>query len=293
MIAPLDLLATGGNGHHPRVVYREEGVALIHGDCRQMLELADDSVDLVITDPPFNVSFSSYGGGVDDHQKPELYAAWTREWIDECLRVLKPGGQLYAIMSLKSAPWWLERIRDLWVEHRGHILSWNKTIAQLHREQTYIRAWEPVLWLTKGGRPETFRRTYRFADDKDWFIGTNAISEAQSLRLVKKHPTPRPTWVYEYFVLRASEPGMVVLDPMSGSGTGAAVARKLGRRFVGYDINRDYVDLAARRVAQMPFELGDVEESISGFRQLEFAERWESAEAKAESTTTRVEEETT
>ena len=275
-MTPLELLTVEGNGRHPRVVYRQEGLALIHGDARDMRELPGDSVDLVITDPPFNVSFSTYGGGVKDSVSPEEYGRWSGEWLRECVRVLKDGGQLYAIMALKWAPWWLWEIRDLWVEHRGHILAWNKTMAHLHREKTYIRAWEPILWLVKGGPPNVLRRSYRFEEDKDWFIGTSAMAEAEAVRLKKRHPTPRPDWLYEYFMVRASEPGMVVLDPMMGSGTGAYVARKLGRRFVGYDINRDYVELSALRVAQAPMEMGALQENISGpFRQMELMLKWQ------------------
>jgi DNA modification methylase len=275
-VTPLELLAVEGNGRHPRVVLRQEDIALIHGDAREMLELPGDSVDLAVTDPPFNVSFSDYGGGVKDSISPEAYGEWTGQWLRECLRVLKPGGQLYAIMPLKWAPWWLWRIQDLWVEHRGHLLAWNKTMAHLHREKTYIRAWEPILWLVKGGRPNVLRRAYRFEEDKDWLIGTSAVAEAEAVRLKKKHPTPRPDWLYEYFVIRASEPGMVVLDPMMGSGTGAYVARKLGRQFVGYDINRDYVELSAQRIAQAPMEMGEVaEEVIGSFRQQELLLKWQ------------------
>ena len=266
----LELLPpANGNGH--RVVYREPGVALIQGDAREMLELPDDSVDLVVTDPPFNVSFSDYGGGVKDHVSPEAYAQWTSEWLRECLRVLKPGGQLYAIMPLKWAPYWLQLVKD----QKWHMLAWCKTMAHLHREKTYLRAWEPILWVVKGERPNVLRRSYRFEEDKDWFIGTSAMAEAEAVRLKKKHPTPRPDWIYEYLIIRASEPGMVVLDPMMGSGTGAYVSRKLGRRFAGYDINRTYVDLAAQRLAQTPFDLGEIAEEIGAFRQEELLFKWQ------------------
>ena len=274
-MTPLELLTVEGNGHHPRVVYRQEGLALIHGDARDMRELPGDSVDLVITDPPFNVSFSDYGGGVKDSLSPEEYGRWTGQWLRECMRVLKDGGQLYALMPNNMMPWWLPEIRDdLWKQHRGHILVWNKTMAHLHREKTYIRAWEPILRLVKRDAPNVLRRTYRFEDDKDWFIGTSAVAEAEAVRLKKRHPTPRPDWLYEYLMIRASEPGMVVLDPMMGSGTGAYVARKLGRQFVGYDINRDYVDLSALRVAQAPMAMEEVGEDL-GFRQQELLLRWQ------------------
>ncbi|MDO8751709.1 MAG: site-specific DNA-methyltransferase [Dehalococcoidia bacterium] len=266
---PLELLAVESNGHYPRVVYRQEGLALIHGDARDMRELPAESVDLIITDPPFNVSFSDYGGGVKDSLSPEEYGQWTGEWLRECVRVLRDGGQLYALMPLKWLAYWLPQVPERW-----HILAWCKTMAHLHREKTYLRAWEPILWVVKGERPNVLRRSYRFQDDKDWFIGTSAMAEAVAVRLKKRHPTPRPDWLYEYFMVRASEPGMVVLDPMMGSGTGAYVARKLGRRFVGYDINRDYVDLSALRVAQAPMEMEPVVEGL-GFRQMELMFKWQ------------------
>jgi DNA modification methylase len=270
-VKPLEILSVEGNGHHPRVVYRQEGLALIHGDAREMRELPAESVDLVITDPPFNVSFSDYGGGVKDSLSAEEYGRWTGEWLSECVRVLKDGGQLYAIMPLKWLAHWLPQVPGRW-----HMLAWCKTMAHLHREKTYIRAWEPILWMVKGERPNVLRRSYRFEEDKDWFIGTSAVAEAEAVRLKKRHPTPRPDWLYEYFVIRASEPGMVVLDPMMGSGTGAYVARKLGRQFVGYDINRDYVELSAQRVAQATLALEALDEEIAGsFRQQELLLKWQ------------------
>ncbi|MFH1560069.1 MAG: DNA methyltransferase [Chloroflexota bacterium] len=158
-----------------RVLYNQDEVTLIHGDCRRMEELGDGTVDLIIIAPPFNVGFSRYGGSVNDHLPPEEYAKWTREWVVESLRVLKPGGQIYALIAIKSMPWWQWELRDLWREHRGHLLSWVKTMAHLHFEKTWIRAWEPVLWLTNGGTPNVLRRTYRFEDDKDWLSGPSAI----------------------------------------------------------------------------------------------------------------------
>ncbi|MDP3063846.1 MAG: DNA methyltransferase, partial [Chloroflexota bacterium] len=261
--------------------------ALLHGDCRHMVEVADASVDLVITDPPFNVSGShgrrsfDFGEGPEaDCISPEEYGRWTAEWITECMRVLKPGGQLYAIMSLKMMPWWLPEVR----ERNWHLLAWAKTTAFFHRHKTYLRAWEPILWVVKGESPNVLHRTYRFEDDRDWLIGPNASGEAEGAmsRLKKRHPTPRPDWIYQHFILRASDPGMVVMDPMMGSGTGARVARKLGRNFIGYDINRDYVDLAVQLIAQGLFSLDGLQENISQPHQLDLMAKWEATESKVE-----------
>lgn len=273
-------MGTGPVWSSSRILYQQDGVTLICGDCRRMEEMEEETVDLVVTDPPFNVSFSTYGGLVKDSLMPGEYAAWTREWVVECLRVLRPGGQLYALMPIKSMPWWLGEIRDLWDEHRGHILTWCRTMANLHREKTYIRSWEPVLWLTKGGKPNVLRRTYRYEDDKDWLIGASAIGEVQAQPLRKGHPTPRPAWLVAYFLVRASEPGMVVLDPMVGSGTTAWVSRRLGRKCCGYDINASYLRLASRWIAKQVSDAGEIHEGPSSFRQAELIERWEAEESR-------------
>lgn len=265
-----------------RVVVQGDGLTLVNADCRAMVELEDDSIDLCLSDPPFNVSGRrgrrdfDYGEGSEaDALPPEEYAVWTGEWFDECLRVLKPGGQLYALMPTKWMPWWMPLLKGM----KWHLLPWVKTIGFLHRENTYLRAWEPVLWIVKEGAPHYLRRTYRFIDDKDWVIGANATGESESVRLKKKHPTPRPDWIFEYFIVRSSRPGETVLDPMMGSGTCGYVARRMGRKFVGYDLNRKYVDLSAQRISGVQFGLGldSAVEEVPGYRQLELMEKWDGA----------------
>lgn len=260
--------------HTQEVVLDLPDLALIHGDCRQLDHLGDESVDLVVTDPPFNVGFD-YGEETDDRRPPKDYLEFTQGWMAESLRVLKPGGQLYAIMPLKSAPDWLPMVAAL-PGVKWHIVAWNRTMSMLHQEATYLRAWEPILWLIKGERPNVFHRTFRFASDKDWLVGSSAIGESGRIRSKKKHPTPRPDWIYRNLIMRSSNPGMVILDPMVGSGTAAYVSMELGRRFVGYDLRRDYVDLAAERVSQLPTNhWAPVPETLDGFRQLELEGRWE------------------
>jgi DNA modification methylase len=266
------------------LVYQAGGVDLYHGDCRAMWQVPTGSVDLIITDPPMNVGFK-YGPDVNDRQKPEAYADWTREWIQECLRVLVPGGQLYALMSVNMIPWWLGEIKDLWAVHGGHLLVWAKTMANLHQEATYIRAHEPVLWLVKGGRPAVFHRAFKYAEesgpsipnlvahDRDWLLGGNAVGETEAVRYVKAHPTPRPVWFWRRFIIRATEPGMRVLDPMVGTGSSAWATKTLGRQFVGFDIDLVYLRIAQRRVAQAVMDLGPIGEAIDA-SQLALEEKW-------------------
>ena len=252
-----------------KVVHRDEHLFLVHGDCRFMGEVEDDCVDLVVTDPPFNVRFSDYGGGTNDARQAWEYTAFTAAWLHECMRVLKPGGQLYAIMPRKNMEQWLQVVPKPY-----EIMPWCRTMAQLHREATFIRAWEPILWIVKGKRPNTFKRAFNFPADKDWWIGPSAIGETQRIRIKKLHPTPRPDWIYEDLIVRASNPGDVVLDPMVGSGTCAFVSVKLGRRFIGYDVHKPYLtDLTLARASQQmlwPDSLPGDEERLLGEKQTRF-----------------------
>lgn len=128
-----------------RTLLNHRDLALLHGDCRDMWEVPCDSVDLVVTDPPFNVGFD-YGEETNDRQPSGDYLAFTEGWLTEVMRVLKPGGQLYAIMPLKWIDGWLPMVSHL----KWHILPWCRTMAHLHREQTYSEPGSPYCGLLKG-----------------------------------------------------------------------------------------------------------------------------------------------
>lgn len=236
-------------GPEGRLVYQDESLALFAADCRDMQELPDNSINLVITDPPFNV-YVDYGMDTDDHQQPEAYGAWTREWLQEVERVLQPGGQLFALLPYKWMKTWLPHFPEPW-----HTLAWVKTTPlYLAQEKTFIRGWEPIFWHVKGQKmPTTWHKAYTYEGDRDWFIGPNAVGETRRVGWKQDHPTPRPDWLYERLIQKCSNPGDVVLDPFFGTGTGGAAARKLGRRFIGYDIKREYVEAAALHLSQQAF----------------------------------------
>ena len=100
--------------------------------------------------------------------------------------------------------------------------------------------------------------------DADWFVGPNAAGESRVTPEMRLHPTPRPTWLFEQFILRSTHPGDVVLDLMVGSGSSMVAARRLGRRFIGYDINPDYVELAAARVQRTVLDPARLDPATNG-----------------------------
>ena len=241
-------------------------LAILEGDCRDMAELPSESIDLAIAEPPF-LEGIAYGDDTDDHQLKMEYLEFTDDWLREALRVLKPGGQVYAFMRLKWMDAWLPLIAHL----NWHIIPWCQTLAN--------RPWTPILWITKGDRPTVFRRTYRFEHDRDWLLGSSPIEESAGIHQQKRHRTLLPEWLYSYFIIRSSEPGMTVLDPMMGSAAAAHAATAMGRRFVGYSVNRDYGDLAYPALSPTPVvsELDRLEEIMDGFHQMEMARKWDTA----------------
>ena len=191
--------------------YRDEDGALLCGDARNLIEVPDPSVDLVIVDPPFNVGFK-YGAGISDRLTEDEYGEFTRQWFKEVLRVLKLDGQLFAIMPEDLHTQW----RHL-APQNAKVLPWIKTFtSHLHSGPSYLNAWEPIMWVVHGERPNVFWRPKRYYADIDWFVGPNAAGESRVTPEMREHPAPRPTWLFEQIIMRATKPGDVVLDPMGG-----------------------------------------------------------------------------
>jgi len=226
-----------------RVCYQDEDGILLCGDARHLFEIPSASIDLVIADPPFNLGFN-YGAGISDRLTEAEYGEFTRRWWDEAQRVLTPGGQLFAIMP--------EHLHALWrplAPKNSRVLHWIKTFtSHLHNGPSYLSAWEPILWVVHGKSPNVFWRPMRYYTDTDWFVGPNAAGESRLTPEMREHPAPRPSWLFEQFIMRATKPGDVILDPMVGVGSSVVAARRLGRRFIGVDLNPRYLELTASRL---------------------------------------------
>ena len=111
-----------------------------------------------------------------------------------------------------------------------------------------LDGWEPFIWIVKGNKPNTFHRLMRYYGDMNWLVGPNATAESRNWAALGSHPTPRPLWLMEKLILRSSNVGDIVLDPMVGSGASVVAARRLGRRFIGYDLNPQHLDLVQKRL---------------------------------------------
>jgi modification methylase len=243
---------------------------VIQDDCiAAMKRLPGGCVDMVFADPPYNLQlggdlFRPEGGRVDavddEWDKFETFAAYdgfTRAWLKEARRILKPNGTLWVIGSyhnifrvgaaLQDAGYWI--LNDI---------VWRKSNPMPNfRGTRFTNAHETLIWASRG---EDSRYTFNYRAMKalndelqmrsDWLLpicsgGERVKGEAGA----KAHPTQKPESLLYRVLLACTHPGDVVLDPFFGTGTTGAVARRLGRQWIGIEREKRYVAVARERIA--------------------------------------------
>jgi modification methylase len=258
---------------------------ILQGDCIEILRgLASNSVDLVFADPPYNLQLGGdllrpnntrVDGVNHDWDRFESFATYdrfTREWLAECRRVLKPNGALWVIGTYHNIFRLGTALQDLGFWLLNDIV-WLKTNPMPNFKGTrFTNAHETLIWAA---RDESSRPTFNydslktFNDDlqmrSDWLIPI--CSGPERLRDDggrKAHPTQKPEALLARVLLGTTKPGDVVLDPFFGTGTTGAVAKALGRRFIGIERDPDYVAAARARVdAVKPFDTATAAPIIS------------------------------
>jgi modification methylase len=255
----------------------EDGT-IIAGDCIAALQrLPEESVDLVFADPPYNLQLAgeltrpdnSRVDGVDDDWDKfadfATYDRFTRDWLAAARRVLKPDGTLWVIGSYHNIYRVGTILQDLgyWVLND---IVWRKTNPMPNfRGRRFTNAHETMLWCAKS---ENSRYTFNYQAMKalnegvqmrsDWLIPLCGGSERIKGNDGKKaHPTQKPEALLHRVLLASSKPGDIVLDPFFGTGTTGAVARRLGRHWIGIEQNAEYIAVARERIAAIEPGSGD------------------------------------
>jgi len=244
---------------------------ILEGDCISALErLPAGTVDLVFADPPYNLQLSgelhrpdqSRVDGVDEEWDRfsdfAAYDAFTRAWLMACRRVLKPNGTLWVIGSYHNIFRVGAILQDLgfWILND---IVWRKTNPMPNfRGRRFANAHETMIWATRSADAKRYTFNYdalkAFNDDlqmrSDWLLpictGEERLKHADG---AKVHPTQKPEALLYRVLLASSRPGDVVLDPFFGTGTTGAVAKRLGRHFIGVERDRDYIRAARERIA--------------------------------------------
>ncbi len=242
---------------------------ILDGDCvAAMRKLPDNSVDLVFADPPYNLQLggdlnrpdgSHVDAVTDDWDRFESFAtydAFTRAWLTECRRVLKPDGALWVIGSYHNIYRVGAVLQDLgfWILND---IVWRKTNPMPNfRGTRFTNAHETLLWASQGekARYQFNYRAMKTLNDElqmrsDWTFPICSGGE----RLKgddghKAHPTQKPEALLYRVLLATTEAGDVVLDPFFGTGTTGAIAKRLGREWIGCEREESYRKVATARI---------------------------------------------
>nr|WP_272872828.1 site-specific DNA-methyltransferase [Neoroseomonas alkaliterrae] len=240
------------------------------GDCIAWLKhLPPASVHAIFADPPYNLQLKgtlrrpddSLVDGVDDEWDRfadlPAYDAFTREWLAECRRVLRKDGTIWVMGAYHNVFRLGTALQDLgyWILND---VIWRKSNPMPNfRGRRFTNAHETLIWAARS--PDS-RYRFNYAamkalnDDlqmrSDWLIplctGGERLRDAKGAKL---HPTQKPEALLHRVILACTAPGEVILDPFLGSGTTAAVARRLGRRFIGIEREQTYAEAAMARIA--------------------------------------------
>ncbi|GGB66540.1 methyltransferase [Blastomonas aquatica] len=242
---------------------------ILRGDCiEEMRKLPTGSIDMIFADPPYNLQlggdlFRPEGGRVDavdnDWDKFDTFAAYdrfTREWMTEAQRILKPDGSMWVIGSYHNIFRVGATLQDLgfWILND---IVWRKANPMPNfRGTRFTNAHETLIWASRDEKSKyTFNyRAMKTLNDElqmrsDWVIPICGGQERLKRGGTKAHPTQKPEALLYRILLACTNPGDVVLDPFFGTGTTGAVAKRLGREWIGCERDATYIDVAEERIA--------------------------------------------
>lgn len=233
---------------------------LVEGDARSMLpSVATGTIDLVIADPPYNLS-KNYGNNID-RRGFEEYLEFSKAWLAEAYRILKPTGTIYVFMGFRFVSYLYEILeRDLKM-HFNSWICWHYTQG-MGKKRGFSPRHDDILMFTKSHEfvfnLDGVRVPQKYFRDRNNMRGANPGDVWQFSHVHycnenrQEHPTQKPEGLIERMVLASSNEGDTVLDPFLGSGTTARVCQQLDRRCQGIEINPAYVKMCQQRLRQ-PF----------------------------------------
>ena len=249
------------------------------GDCIRIMkkEIEKESIDLIFADPPYNLSgkllnLTNNKTGGAFYKMNESWDTWnyndyinfTRNWLTETHRVLKQNGSIYISCTYHNIGEILITAKNLGFKTKN-IITWYKTNAMPNiTKRTFTHASEYVCWFAKG-------KGWKFNYNKLKEINPNRTKDGklkqmrdfldfiempivQGKERIKGknnraiHPTQKPEKLLEIIITASSDEGDTVLDPFFGTGTTGVVAKRLGRNWIGIEINAEYIKVAKKRI---------------------------------------------
>jgi site-specific DNA-methyltransferase (adenine-specific) len=238
---------------------------ILNGDSIELLKkISDDSIDVAFADPPFNLK-KKYGS-YKDKLKLQEYIEWCEKWIKEMVRVTKPTGSIF----IHNIPKWLTYYSTILNEHANfkHWISWDAPTAPMGKSLQpshygilfYVKDLKQAKfyelryphkrcrkcgYLLKdyGGKKQGLHPFGPLLSD----VWTD-IHRIKHNKYRDEHPCQLPIHLLERVILMSTDENDIILDPFMGTGTTAIAAKRLGRNYIGFELDREYVEIANRRL---------------------------------------------
>lgn len=240
----------------------------ILGDCFQVMkQMRSKSVNLIFADSPYNIG-KDFGNNQDKWDSVESYVEWCKNWIDECMRILKDDGTMYFMTATQHMPY-----LDVYVSEKYNVLCrivWSYDSSGVQSKKLFGSLYEPILMINKNSNADYIfncedilveaktgaqRKLIDYRKNPPQPYNTRKVPgnvwDFSRVRYkmdeYENHPTQKPESLLERIVRASSNEGDIVFDPFSGSFTTSAVAVKLNRIAIGIDLNSEYFKIGLRR----------------------------------------------
>lgn len=238
------------------------------GDCLEVLKcIPNNSVSLIFADPPYNIG-KKFGNFIDSWPSEQDYVEWCYSWLSLCIDKLTENGSLYLMASTQAMPY-----LDLWLRNKLIILSriiWQYDSSGVQAKKYFGSLYEPILFCVRNKNNYVFnakdieieaktgaiRKLIDYRKEKPTIYNSKKVPGntwyfprvRYRMDEYKNHPSQKPMLLLERIIKASSNPGDIVLDPFSGTFTTSAVAKKFGRKSIGIELQKEYVDIGLQRL---------------------------------------------
>lgn len=259
-------------------IFEKNGHVIYNGDAMDILSnyIEDNSVNLIFADPPYNIG-KNFNGRKDYWPSDEAYMEWCEKWLKLCIRKLTDDGSMYVMTSTQNMPFF-----DIFLREHLTILSrivWAYDSSGVQARKYFGSLYEPILFCVKDKNKYTFNSEEIMIEARTGAVRKlidyrKSVPTVYNSRKVpgnvwsiprvryrmdeyEKHPTQKPITLLNRIILASSNIGDTILDPFSGTFTTSFVAKELGRKSIGVEIDEEYTKIGLRRIQIMDKYKGD------------------------------------
>lgn len=252
------------------------GHKIIHGDCLvELPKIASESGDLILTDPPFNIGkkYKSY----KDRKKKADYIEWCKQWLDECVRIMKDGASLYLFNYPENNALLLPILNEKLTFKRW--MTWHYPTNTGMSPTNFTRSQHSILFYCKGKKPKTFNKDdiaepYRNPNDKRILELLANGSKGKTpydvfmFNIVKNvskdktdHPCQIPVPLLRILIKASTNKDELVIDPFGGSFSTAVACKQLVRKSISIEMEKSYCDIGKERLGRADEEIPPKDET--------------------------------